>query len=151
MPGRTNVITFLKGDLFASKAQTLVNTVNCRGVMGKGIALEFKKRFPGLFQFYVNAYLSGEVKIGSVTIWKGPERWVLNFPTKDDWRKPSNYEFIEKGLVDLRGKMVGWEITSLAIPALGCGLGSLDWNKVKPMIEIYLGDLEINVEVYEPA
>lgn len=145
------MINFVKGDLFGSSAQTLINTVNCRGVMGKGIALEFKRRFPGLFESYVNDYLKGEVKIGAVTIWKGPEKWVVNFPTKDDWRKASSYDYVEKGLLDLRKKLDTWGVLSLAMPPLGCGLGSLDWAKVKPLIESYLGDLAMSVEVYEPV
>jgi O-acetyl-ADP-ribose deacetylase (regulator of RNase III) len=144
------MIRYVKGNLFESSAQTIINTVNLKGVMGKGLALQFKDRFPGLFGSYVNDVLDKKIQIGSPTIWKGPEKWVINFPTKDDWRKPSEYSYIEKGLAGLRGKLDEWGVLSLALPPLGCGLGSLDWNKVKPMIEDHLGDLDMSIEVFEP-
>lgn len=144
------MIRYLKGNIFQANAQTIVNTVNLRGAMGKGLALEFKNRFPGLFEAYTNDLLDKRLAIGSPTIWKGKERWVVNFPTKDDWRKPSEYEYIEKGLAGLRAKLDEWAVLSLAIPPLGCGLGSLEWAKVKPMIEKSLGDMEMAIEVFEP-
>lgn len=144
------MIRYVKGDIFESSSQAIVNTVNLKGVMGKGLALQFRDRFLGLFESYVNDVLDKRLLIGSPTIWKGPEKWVINFPTKDDWRKPSNYDFIEKGLVGLRAKLDEWGVLSLAIPPLGCGLGSLDWNKVRPMIEEHLAGLEMPIEVYEP-
>lgn len=145
------MIHYLKGNIFLASAQTMINTVNLRGTMGKGLALEFKNRFPGLFESYTNDLLDKRLAIGAPTIWKGKEKWVVNFPTKDDWRKPSEYEYIEKGLVGLRPKLDEWSVLSLAIPPLGCGLGSLDWNKVRPMIEKYLGDMEMSIEVFEPV
>lgn len=144
------MIRYVKGNIFQASAQTIVNTVNLRGAMGKGLALEFKNRFPGLFEAYTNDLLDKRLMIGSPTIWKGKEKWVINFPTKDDWRKPSTYEYVEKGLKGLRGRLDEWAVLSLAIPPLGCGLGSLDWNKVRPMIETHLGDMEMSIEVFEP-
>jgi len=144
------MIRYLKGNIFQAQAQTIVNTVNLRGAMGKGLALEFKNRFPGLFEAYTNDLLDKRLAIGAPTIWKGKERWVVNFPTKDDWRNPSEYSYIEKGLAGLRAKLDEWGVLSLAIPPLGCGLGSLDWKKVRPMIEASLGDVEMSIEVFEP-
>jgi O-acetyl-ADP-ribose deacetylase (regulator of RNase III) len=144
------MIRYLKGNIFQANAQTIVNTVNLRGAMGKGLALEFKNRFPGLFEAYTNDLLDKRLAIGAPTIWKGKEKWVVNFPTKDDWRKPSQYEYIEKGLAALRTKLDEWAVLSLALPALGCGLGSLEWAKVKPMIQASLGDMEMSIEVFEP-
>lgn len=144
------MIRYVKGTIFLSSAQTIVNTVNLKGAMGKGLALQFKDKFPGLFESYVNDLLDKRLMIGSPTIWKGKEKWVVNFPTKDDWRKPSTYAYIEKGLEGLKSRLDEWGVLSIAIPPLGCGLGSLDWNKVRPLIEKYLGDLDLSVEVYEP-
>jgi O-acetyl-ADP-ribose deacetylase (regulator of RNase III) len=144
------MIKYVKGDIFESSAQAIINTVNLKGVMGKGLALQFKNRFSGLFESYVNDVLDKRLAIGTPTIWKGLEKWVINFPTKDDWRKPSNYDFIEEGLIGLRGKLDEWGVLSLAIPPLGCGLGSLDWSKVRPMIEEHLADLNMSIEVFEP-
>lgn len=144
------MIRYITGDIFKSSAQALTNTVNLRGVMGKGLALKFKDAFPGLFESYAIDIMEKKIAIGAPTIWKGPVKWVVNFPTKDDWRKPSAYEYIEKGLIGLRVKLDEWGVLSLAIPALGCGLGSLDWLIVKPMIVKHLGDMEMAIEVYEP-
>lgn len=144
------MIRYVTGDIFKSSAQAITNTVNLRGVMGKGLALRFKDTFPGLFESYVTDVVEKKIAIGVPTIWKGKEKWVVNFPTKDDWRKPSTYEYVEKGLIGLRKKLDEWAVLSLALPALGCGLGSLDWNLVRPMIVKHLGDLEMPIEVYEP-
>jgi len=144
------MIRFVKGNIFQASAQTIVNTVNLRGTMGKGLALAFKDKYPGLFESYAIDVMEKKIAIGLPTIWKGKDKWVVNFPTKDDWRKPSEYSYIEKGLAGLRVKLDEWGVLSLALPPLGCGLGSLDWNKVRPMIETYLGDMEMSIEVFEP-
>lgn len=144
------MIRYLKGNIFEASAQTIVNPVNLRGVMGKGLALEYKNKFPGLFQAYALDVVGKKIGIGVPTIWKGPDKWIVNFPTKDDWRNPSEYEYIEKGLQGLRPRLDEWGVLSIAMPSLGCGLGSLDWNKVRPMIEKHLGDMEMTIEVYEP-
>lgn len=145
------MITYTKGNIFDSKAQTLANPVNCFGVMGKGLALEFKKWFPGLEKAYRSACEAGEVGIGRPWIYKVTEaRQVLCFPTKDHWKYPSRYEYVEKGLEAIIDHHVEWQIHSLALPPLGCGLGGLEWNRVKPMIEETLGDLDMPVEVFEP-
>jgi O-acetyl-ADP-ribose deacetylase (regulator of RNase III)/uncharacterized protein YwgA len=141
----------LIGDLFESKAQTLVNTVNCVGVMGKGVALEFKKRFPSMFEDYMRRCESGEVKLGVPYLYKDlTGTRIINFPTKDHWRSPSRLQDIERGLDFLRQHAEEWRITSLAMPPLGCGNGGLEWADVGPLIYRKLHDLPIDVEVYAP-
>lgn len=145
------MIKYLKGDIFSSKLQTITCPVNTVGVMGKGLALEFKKTFPGLMSDYATACTMEWLRIGRPWIWKVNDvRNVLCFPTKAHWKKPSTYEYIEQGLLGMVQLHAQGELHAVAIPPLGCGLGGLDWEKVKPLIEKYLGDLGIEVEVYEP-
>lgn len=139
------------GDLFASKAQTLVNTVNCVGVMGKGIALGFKQRFRGMYKDYIDRCKHGEVRLGEPYVYKSlTEPWILNFPTKDHWRSVSRLSDIVTGLEYLTRHYKEWGITSLAVPPLGCGNGQLDWNVVGPTLYRYLNKLNIPVEMYAP-
>lgn len=139
------------GDLFGSKAQTLVNTVNCVGVMGKGIALEFKKRFPEMAEDYTRRCRHGEVRLGQPYLFKETGKpWILNFPTKDHWRSVSRLSDIVAGLDYLKANYKTWGITSLAVPPLGCGNGQLDWNVVGPALYRGLSKLEIPVELYAP-
>ena len=127
------MITVRSGDIFKSKAQTLVNTVNCVGVMGKGIALEFKKRFPEMFHDYVARCRRGEMRLGQPYLFKRlVEPWILNFPTKDDWRSLTRLSDIRRGLEFLELHYRSWAIISLAVPPLGCGLGQLEWRVVGP-------------------
>jgi O-acetyl-ADP-ribose deacetylase (regulator of RNase III) len=107
-----------------ARTQTLVNTVNCVGVMGKGIAATFKKRYPAMFDDYVRRCEHGEVRLGEPYLWTGTEPWVLNFPTKDHWRSVSRLEDIERGLEYLVEHYQQWGIQSLAVPPLGCGRGA---------------------------
>lgn len=145
------MITFKKGNILESKAQTLTCTVNCVGVMGKGLALDFKKTFPGLLNAYSKACQEGDLKIGQPWIYKvNDAREVLCFPTKEHWKNPSTYEYIQLGLIGVLKIHSEGDLHSLAIPPLGCGLGGLDWREVKPMVEKYLGELQIPIEVYEP-
>jgi O-acetyl-ADP-ribose deacetylase (regulator of RNase III) len=149
------MIHYVRGDLFRSNAEALVNPVNTVGVMGKGLALQFRERFPGLYPAYQKACQRGEVRIGRVFVFdRGPSsspRFILNFPTKAHWKDPSRLEYIRAGLVDLVRVVRELGIRSLAVPALGAGLGGLDWREVKPLIEEALGDLEgVEVWVYEP-
>lgn len=145
------MINFKHGDIFKAEAQTLVATVNCVGIMGKGLAKEFKLRFPEMFKEYVKACNRGELRKGNLFLYKNLHTNILCFPTKDNWKGPSKYEFIEEGLKTLRKNYKKWGITSsIAIPPLGCGLGGLDWQKVKSLIIKYLEELPINIEVYEP-
>lgn len=145
------MVKVLIGDLFESKAQTLVNTVNCVGVMGKGIALEFRKRFPGAYREYVGRCENNEVKLGCPYLHKsltGP--WILNFPTKGHWRMVTKLEDIVRGLQHLLKHYRAWGIESLAVPPLGCGQGQLEWRIVGPTLYRYLSEMEIPVELYAP-
>ncbi len=144
------MLTFTHGDIFKSKAQTLVATVNCVGIMGKGIAKEFRQRFPNMYKAYFKACKRGELQSGRLFYYKDLVSSILCFPTKDNWKGPSKYEFIEAGLKAIVENYQKWGITSLALPPLGCGLGGLDWNKVKPLILKYLSEILIEIEVYEP-
>lgn len=141
----------LIGDLFASRAQTLVNTVNCVGVMGKGVALEFKKRWPAMFVDYQRRCEQGEVCLGEPYLYRdAADASIINFPTKDHWRSPSRIADIERGLDYLVAHASEWGIKSLALPPLGCGNGGLEWAEVGPLIYRKLHHLTIDVEVYAP-
>lgn len=146
------MVEFTKGDMFQATVDVRVNTVNCVGVMGAGVALAFKNRYPDMFKDYQNACRDGRVRPGAVHVWQSlMGDWVVNFPTKRDWRDNSRYEDIQSGLVALRDYLRQQGAVSVALPALGCGHGGLDWSQVAPMIEAELGDLEARVLVFEPA
>ncbi len=150
------MFTVLQGNLFESGAEALVNTVNCVGVMGKGVALQVKQSFPDVFRAYQKDCKNGLVRLGKVHVVARNAlsfpQFVINFPTKDHWKGRSRYSDIEAGLVSLRQEIHALKIKSVAVPPLGCGLGGLDWEKVLPMIRKHLGDLEgVNVLVYAPA
>lgn len=141
----------LIGDLFASEAQTLVNTVNCVGVMGKGVALEFKKRFPRMVRDYEGRCARGEVKLGEPYLYADESgTHIVNFPTKDHWRSSSRLVDVERGLDHLAAHITEWGITSMALPPLGCGNGGLAWSEVGPLIHGKLSRLPIEIEVYAP-
>ena len=141
----------LIGDILKSKCQTLVNTVNCVGIMGKGIALEFKKRFPEMFNDYFHRCESGNVHPGMPYLYKSllPPQ-IINFPTKDHWKSVSKIEDIEKGLDYLLENYKKWGVTSLAVPPLGCGNGQLEWAAVGPLIYRKLIQMDIPVQLYAP-
>lgn len=145
------MVTVIMGDMFDSKAQTLVNTVNCVGIMGKGVALEFKKRFPDMFDDYARRCEAREVRLGRPYVFKQLlPPWILNFPTKDHWRSVSRLQDIVEGLRYLQQHYDEWGITSLAVPPLGCGHGQLVWRVVGPTLYRYLKVLSIPVELYAP-
>ena len=145
------MIKVLIGNLFDSKAQTLVNTVNCVGVMGKGVALEFKKRFPDMFKDYVARCEAGQVKLGQPYLYKRlVPPWILNFPTKDHWRSMAKLDDIVLGLEYLLRHYKEWGIESLAVPPLGCGQGQLEWRVVGPTLYRHLKQMDIPVELYAP-
>jgi O-acetyl-ADP-ribose deacetylase (regulator of RNase III) len=147
----SNAVNIREGDIFKSGAQTLVNTVNCVGVMGKGIALGFRKRFPAMHDDYVRRCERGEVKLGRPYLYKQPDGpWILNFPTKDHWRSVSRLADIEAGLEHLEAHCRQWGIESLAVPPLGSGLGGLEWHVVGPTLYSHLSRLEIPVELFAP-
>ena len=146
-----NNLNILQGNLINSDAQTLVNTINCVGVMGKGIALQFKEKFPEMYKDYLNRCKNGEVKLGQPYLYKPLiGKWILNFPTKDHWRSVSSIEDIVKGLEYLTGHYKEWGITSIAFPPLGCGQGQLDWKVVGHVLCKYLSKLDIPVFLYAP-
>src|SRR5713101_2480717 len=145
------MIKVLIGDIFESKAQTLVNTVNTVGVMGKGIALGFRKRFPEMFEDYVRRCERREVQLTRPYIYRRlTPPHIINFPTKDHWRSVSKLDDITEGLRYLQLHMSEWGVTSLAVPPLGCGEGRLEWSVVGPTLYRYLRDLSIPVELYAP-
>jgi O-acetyl-ADP-ribose deacetylase (regulator of RNase III) len=146
------------GDLFTAGTEALICTVNCVGVMGRGIALEFKERYPDMFAEYVKLCKRGHIQVGFMWFWLNPHfhsyldgpRYVINFPTKENWRNPSKIEWISAGLADLRNRVTMLGIESIAIPALGCSNGKLSWTDVRPLIMEKLNDLEISIILYEP-
>lgn len=149
------MITFTQGNLLEARAEALVNTVNTVGVMGKGIALMFKERFDENFRRYAAACKAKEVQTGKMFVTPvheldGP-RWIVNFPTKQHWRAPSRMEWVVDGLQDLRRFLVEQQVTSIAIPPLGAGNGGLEWAEVREQIERALGDLDIDILVFEPT
>ena len=144
------------GNLFDAGAQALVNTVNTVGVMGKGIALQFKERYPANFALYAQACARGDLQPGTLLLTEtgqlGMPRYIINFPTKRHWREKSRLAYIEAGLGELVTLIQHYRIESIAIPPLGCGNGGLDWQQVKPLIESYLTPLaEVTVYVFEPS
>lgn len=150
------MIKYLEGNILDSKAEALINTVNTVGIMGKGIALQFKKAFPNNYIAYKQACLNNEIEIGKLFLFRDQninsgEKIIINFPTKKHWRNPSQYDYIESGLVDLVDVIKDNKIKSIAIPPLGSGNGGLEWEKVKVLIEKKLSNLNIDVFVYEPT
>jgi O-acetyl-ADP-ribose deacetylase (regulator of RNase III) len=142
----------LVGDLFESQARTLVNAVNCFGVMGKGIAEQFKRRFPAMFDDYKRRCKRKDVRLGEPYLYRDSSGiQIVNFPTKGHWRSPSRIADVEHGLDCLVEHATEWNIASLALPALACGNGGLEWCQVGPLIYRKLNTLPINVEVYAPT
>jgi O-acetyl-ADP-ribose deacetylase (regulator of RNase III) len=139
---------YTTGDIFQSDAQVLVNPVNCRGVMGAGLALAFKQRYPEMFAAYVQECKSGQLRIGRPMLYRANRHWILNFPTKDHWRDPAKLEYIMQGLHFLVEHYRQMGIESIAFPKLGAGLGKLPWNEVGPLMAKYLSQLECKVVIY---
>lgn len=150
------MIRFTQGNLLDADVQAVVNTVNTVGVMGKGIALMFKERFPENFTAYEAASKRGEVQVGHMFVTASVElsgpRWIINFPTKKHWRNPSKLEWVAQGLKSLREVIAEKRIRSIALPPLGSGNGGLDWADVRPLVERALGEMgDVEVVVYEPT
>ncbi len=149
------MITFTTGNIIESKSEALVNTVNCVGVMGKGIALQFKQAYPEVFKEYARACRASEIQPGRMQIvalgrFDGP-KYIINFPTKRHWRGPSHIEDIRAGLDALVEDVRRLGISSISLPPLGCGNGGLDWAVVRPLIEsAFKGFEDVNVIVFEP-
>lgn len=147
------LIKYKSGNIFDSSMQTIVNTVNCVGVMGAGIAKTAKKLYPQMYEDYVQRCKKKLVEPGKPYLWVNPTKkghWVLNFPTKDHWKNPSRIEWIEKGLSYFLKHYNKWGIQSIAFPALGCGNGGLWWIDVNLIMEQYLANVDIPVEIYKP-
>lgn len=143
------MILYVSGNLFQSPAQVLVNTVNTVGVMGKGVAYDFKRLFPEMFKQYRQLCEQGKFKIGTLWLYKSANKWVLNFPTKKHWRNPSRLEYIRTGLDKFIATYAELGIQSIAFPPLGCGNGGLDFaNEVQPLMHKYLSKLRIEVFVH---
>lgn len=156
------MIHVMHGDLLHCQAEALVNTVNTQGVMGKGLALQFKRAFPHVNVEYELACKARQVKVGrmhvvdlsfwSTGLWSGGPRWIINFPTKGQWRAKSKLEDIESGLVDLVATVCTLGIMTIAVPGLGCGLGGLSWSEVRPRIEAAFKPLsDVLVLLFEPG
>ena len=151
------MIETTKGNLLKAPAEALVNTVNTVGVMGKGIALQFRQAFPEMYRAYEKACENGDVQLGQVQVFDlgglvGGPRWIINFPTKGDWRAKSRLADVERGLADLIDQVRKLRIKSIAVPPLGCGNGGLEWKEVRPRIEQAFAALpDVHVLLYEPA
>lgn len=159
-------IRLIEGDMFFSDNQTLTVSVNTVGVMGKGLASRVKHQFRDVEEYYKQALSEDKLKMGVPVLYKRDKNisqvmsdmdyteedptWFLIFPTKNHWRNPSDKEGIEKGLIYLKENYQKWEIKSLALPALGCGLGWLDWREIGPLMIKHLKDIEIPIEIYLP-
>lgn len=143
-------IRYKLGNLLDSDAEALVNTVNCVGIMGKGIALSFKRRYPAMFRRYAELCKNGEVQLGRPYVDRDAGRIIINFPTKGHWKAHSRIADVRAGLRYLRSHLDQWNVRSIAVPPLGCGHGGLNWDEVRPLIERELGDLSIDVQLYVP-
>lgn len=141
--------TYHRTSILTSQAQTVVNTVNTVGVMGKGIASEFKARYPDMFKTYRKLCREGQFDIGQLWLWKAPNQWVLNFPTKKHWRNPSKLSYIEAGIRKFVDQYERRGIREIAFPRLGCGHGGLDWADVRPLMERYLSPLPIAIYIHD--
>jgi O-acetyl-ADP-ribose deacetylase (regulator of RNase III) len=151
------MIELAKGNLLQAPVEALVNTVNTVGIMGRGIALQFKQAYPRMFRAYEAACKAGDLQTGKMHVFDlgglaGSPRWIVNFPTKGHWRAKSRIEDIEAGLVDLVATIKRLGISSIAVPPLGCGNGGLDWDEVRPRIEAALAEVpSVRVLLYPPG
>ena len=150
------MIELTSGDLLTAEAEALVNTVNCVGVMGRGVALQFKNAYPGNFNFYKAACDKKELHPGKMLTFDRASlenpRYIINFPTKRDWKGKSKLSYIEEGLDALVAEVKRLDIRSVAVPPLGCGLGGLNWDEVKPRIEAAFAALpDVRVLLFEPT
>lgn len=150
------MLKFVEGDFFDYEADIRINTVNCVGVMGAGVALLFKEKYPEMYKQYVKDCKEGILKPGKPSLWSegdmfSKQTYIVNFPTKDHWKNKSKYEYIEEGLVWLENFLSTVSGKTVTLPALGCGHGGLDWNIVKEMIEKYLGKNPNEILVFQPS
>lgn len=143
------MLKFHRTSLMTSSSQTVVNTVNTVGVMGKGLAAAFKDRYPTMYLEYKEICHDNQLLPGNSWLWKGHDQWVLNFATKKHWRNPSKLEYVRDGLDEFRAKYEQYGIREIAFPRLGCGNGGLDWDVVKPLMVDKLRDLPIAVFIHD--
>ena len=143
------MVKYIKGNIFTTKLQTIVNTVNCQGIMGAGIALECKMRYPAMFERYKELCGQRLMKPGKLYLYEGADRWVLNFPTKDNWKLPSKVEYLESGLKKFVEIYKAKGISSVAFPLLGTQNGGMDGEYVIKIMRKYLDGLDMPIEVYE--
>lgn len=144
------MLTYVRTSVLESDAQTVVNTVNTDGVMGKGIAEVYKRRHPEMYKRYRELCKAGKFKVGQLWLWKENGQWILNFPTKATWRRPSEVSYIEAGLQKFVETYEERGITEVSFPLLGCGNGGLDWEtQVRPVMEWYLSRLPIPVYIHD--
>lgn len=141
-------IKIIEGSLFDSECQTVVNSVNCVGVMGKGIALEFRLRHPAMYEKYVEICREGLLDIGQLWVYKNTEQWILNFPTKKHWKYPTKIEYLELGLQKFLDTYEKEQITSVAFPLLGTENGKLDKEVALDVMKTYLHQCNIYTEIY---
>ncbi|PJF30997.1 MAG: hypothetical protein CUN51_05830 [Candidatus Thermofonsia Clade 1 bacterium] len=142
------MIIYVEESLFNSPAQVLVNTVNTVGVMGKGVAKEFKRRYPQMAERYRELCERGLLTVGKLWLYRAPDKWILNFPTKKHWRERSRLKYIESGLQKFVATYRSRGITSISFPMLGCGNGQLNWDEVRPVMERYLKGLPIPTYIH---
>jgi O-acetyl-ADP-ribose deacetylase (regulator of RNase III) len=142
------MLIYRQTDLLESKAQTLVNPVNCVGVMGKGLAKEFRDREPEMFAGYKSLCEKKLLVPGQLWLWHGATSLILNFSTKQHWRNPSKLEWIEAGLEEFARRYQELGITEISFPRLGCGHGRLQWDDVRPLMEKHLGNLPIQIYIH---
>ena len=145
-----SMISYNSGNIFRCNADIYVNPVNCVGVMGAGLALSFKNKFPDMFFDYQLKCLKKQLTIGNPYVWSNGKISIVNFPTKNHWKNPSSYSYIEKGLIWLKSYLIDKEGKTIAIPALGCGYGGLEWTEVKTMLIHHLTDVKTNVIIFPP-
>ena len=145
------MISYTVGNIFDSDCYALVNPVNCVGVMGAGLAAQFRKRYPRMFWDYQKVCSLGLLKPGLIHSYRENNKLIINFPTKDHWKDKSLIQYIDSGLETLIGYVQRNKVDSIAIPPLGCGLGGLDWKVVKPKIENAANKINIRVVIYEPT
>lgn len=148
----TQNLHFTTGNMFDVPADIRINTVNCVGVMGAGVALAFKRRYPLMFAEYQRKCTAGLIRPGQLHIWQSPDcERIVNFPTKRHWRDNSRYEDIEAGLIALKAFLADQGHVRVTLPALGCGHGRLNWNIVAAMISTHLHGLDAQITVFQPA
>jgi O-acetyl-ADP-ribose deacetylase (regulator of RNase III) len=142
------MITYVYGDIFYSPARVLVNPVNTVGAMGSGLAYNFKRFFPDMFEQYRDLCQHDAFDIGQLLLYRSPHKWILNFPTKRHFRAVSKLEYLEDGLKRFARLYADLNMTSISFPALGTGEGGLDWDEVRPLMEAYLEPLPIQVYIH---